>query len=375
MSVNRRIRDHHLIRPIGVLVVSISLSACLKIPDLRETSEAPERDASLTDLDPNPDQTAVDGMILDALMSCDSSRDEYDGACLDMTTSDAFVECGIGEVSCQDVSVDAGDRSVSDEDMYVDPHAFTNTSWIRMRGSAFLSTEMNRTIPAFNRMSNGAGDVDAWTISLYVKSGESGAPRQPIIYYGTSSIEEHHFALYWSGTRDRSLIFTYGTRSNYLRFETPENSLRAQSKWHHLLVTYNGGRTGTQNDELGDAYSRFRVFIDGAQQELTTSESNLGVDVGLRGDLFRIGQHPVDDYDISGFKIDELAIWDSDQFLNVSEIYHEGVARDLSSLTPPPEHWWRMGDGDTYPVLNDVIGGVGLIMNQLSEMNIVRETR
>lgn len=41
-------------------------------------------------------------------------------------------------------------------------------------------------------------------------------------------------------------------------------------------------------------------------------------------------------------KIDEIAIWNSDQAGNISNIYNSGSAADLSTLTPI--HWWRNGD-------------------------------
>ena len=43
-------------------------------------------------------------------------------------------------------------------------------------------------------------------------------------------------------------------------------------------------------------------------------------------------------------KIDEVAVWDSDQTSNVSTIYNSGTPADLSSLSP--KSWWRMGDND-----------------------------
>jgi hypothetical protein len=52
-------------------------------------------------------------------------------------------------------------------------------------------------------------------------------------------------------------------------------------------------------------------------------------------------------------KIDEIAIWDSDQSSNISTIYNSGSADDLSSLNPT--HWWRNGDfeGGTGGSVND----------------------
>ena len=51
-------------------------------------------------------------------------------------------------------------------------------------------------------------------------------------------------------------------------------------------------------------------------------------------------------------KIDEVAIFDSAlSAAQVLAIYNGGVPADLSSLSP--DAWWRMGDGDYYPTLQD----------------------
>lgn len=47
-------------------------------------------------------------------------------------------------------------------------------------------------------------------------------------------------------------------------------------------------------------------------------------------------------YDPLGGKIDEIALWDSDQTSNLAAIYNSGVPDDLSSLNP--DYWYRMGD-------------------------------
>jgi len=43
-----------------------------------------------------------------------------------------------------------------------------------------------------------------------------------------------------------------------------------------------------------------------------------------------------------GGKMDEIALWDSDQTSNLATIYNSGVPADLSGLSPT--NWYRMGD-------------------------------
>ena len=74
-------------------------------------------------------------------------------------------------------------------------------------------------------------------------------------------------------------------------------------------------------------------------------------------------------------KVDELALWNTDQTSNVSSIYNSGSPFDLSTLTDDPRHWWRMGDGDTYPYLFDVGSEANCIfvMNNMTSADIVND--
>ena len=67
----------------------------------------------------------------------------------------------------------------------------------------------------------------------------------------------------------------------------------------------------------------------------------------------RVGKYVSNGYLRNNSKVDELAIFDSDQSANIGSIYNSGAPFDLSTLSTEPKHWWRMGDGDTYPNLQD----------------------
>ena len=46
---------------------------------------------------------------------------------------------------------------------------------------------------------------------------------------------------------------------------------------------------------------------------------------------------------------------------------------DLNLLTSNPDHWWRMGDGDTFPTLTDVNGGLDATMVNMTVADIVSD--
>ena len=72
-------------------------------------------------------------------------------------------------------------------------------------------------------------------------------------------------------------------------------------------------------------------------------------------------------------KVDELALFSSDQSANISDIYNSGDPFDLSTLGTPPAYWCRMGDGDTFPTLQDVIGSADLTMQNMTVADIVND--
>ena len=151
---------------------------------------------------------------------------------------------------------------------------------------------------------------------------------------------------------NKLLRLKYGTNNNNLRLQTPSGSV-AVNTWHHVLITYDGGTTGSSSDDIDDYYGRFKIFIDGSEQTTNNSNSNFGYTGGIDPDNFRVGRFSSGNYMRDGSKVDELALWDSDQSANISNIYNSGSPFDLSTLTTPPKHWWRMGDGDNYPLLQD----------------------
>ncbi|HHZ69131.1 MAG TPA: hypothetical protein EYN54_02375 [Methylococcaceae bacterium] len=69
-----------------------------------------------------------------------------------------------------------------------------------------------------------------------------------------------------------------------------------------------------------------------------------------------------------------MAIWSSDQTANVAAIYNSGTTHDLSALTTPPDNWWRMGDGDTFPTISDQISTLDFTMFNMTVGDIVNDT-
>jgi len=114
------------------------------------------------------------------------------------------------------------------------------------------------------------------------------------------------------------------------------------SAWHHIAVVYDGTEA---------AADRIKIYIDGSSVAVTnygtvpttltsaTSTVKLG---SFGGTLTRY----------MGGNLDEMALWASALTAgNITTIYNSGLPASLSDLSPVA--WWRMGDGDTYPYLDN----------------------
>ena len=158
-----------------------------------------------------------------------------------------------------------------------------------------------------------------------------------------------------------------------MQLTTPSGSITAGT-WCHILVTYDGGTTGASSGDINDYYSRFSIKIDNSTQTTSNSNSNFGYSGGIDPDNFRVGRL-VSGNHMRNANVDELALWGSDQSSNSTDIYNSGTPFDLSTLSTPPAHWWRMGDGDTYPNLQDSgdTGGCTFVMYNMTSSDIVND--
>jgi hypothetical protein len=110
------------------------------------------------------------------------------------------------------------------------------------------------------------------------------------------------------------------------------------SNWHHILLCFDLSQA--------TAAQRIRPFVDGI--DVFNSANNPPTTFPTSTGAIWLGEE-ANGY-IAPFlgNMDEVAIWTSDQRANVADIYNSGVPSDLSQLATPPQHWWRMGDGDAF---------------------------
>ena len=254
---------------------------------------------------------------------------------------------------------------------------FANTKSISFEFQDWAGGNASLLSSTLGRASNGAGASDAWSVGLWFKGSTSTNNGQTIFYYGDSDTANGSFMyLRYRGGNNDTLRFRYGSNNNYLQWDSAANTLPAGT-WKHVVLTYDGGSTGSGSGSVSSYYGRFNVFIDGVNVSNagTWTNNNYGYSAGIDPDNFRIGRFSSGNYMQNLCKVDELCIWDSDQTNNISDIYNSGTPFDLSTLTTAPKHWWRMGDGDTYPYLEDsgTEGNCVLEIYNMTAANIVND--
>ncbi len=133
--------------------------------------------------------------------------------------------------------------------------------------------------------------------------------------------------------------------------------------WHHLAMSFDGATPDIDLYFDGALYTTGKTTVGSIRAQL-----NDGV-----GNPFVIGARRAADMFFTGI-IDELAVWDSAlDDAAVSTIHNGGSPTDLSAMTPAPNHWWRMGDGDTYPTISDQIGSNDGTMTNMESGDIVED--
>ncbi len=229
---------------------------------------------------------------------------------------------------------------------------FANTKSINFSNQDWLGGNASLLSNLLGRASNGSGASDAWTVSMYFK-GSTNSQGQVIFYFGDNDIANGGYIqlMQINSNGNKLLRLRYGSNNNNLKFQTSPGSITPNT-WQHIMVTYDGGTTGSSSGSLNSYYSRFKIFIDGVLQTTNNTHQNYGYTGSVDADNFRVGRFVSGNY-MRDCRVDELAIFDSDQSSNISNIYNGGSPFDLSTLTTEPNHWWRMGDGDTYPNLQD----------------------
>lgn len=116
------------------------------------------------------------------------------------------------------------------------------------------------------------------------------------------------------------------------------------NNWHHVVVTYDGSA-----DASGVA-----IYVDGSSKSLTTNWNTLSATI-VTSNTFQIGDRTAQTLPYTG-DMDEVSVYNAELSSgDVTAIYNSGTPTDLTTLASAANlvAWWKMGDGDTFPTLQD----------------------
>jgi len=235
-------------------------------------------------------------------------------------------------------STDAGSIVVYDSGVW---KTFANEGGAYSNGYS-LSLDGTDDYASFSAQTfaDGARTFSAWFKPSSIVSGYKGIIGGDSHYIGVD-LNSKYF-LIWDGSTSRYKLYT-GTIDT--------------SSWLHVMVVDNN--SGSSGNCV--------IYVNGTNLGVPAPSANTTNPGSL---TFRyIGRKSADYF--PGL-IDEVAIWNSDESANISQIRDTSgsnpVPGDLSLMTNQPLHWWRMGDNDSGSTITDQ-GSAGVdatLQNQAS---------
>lgn len=146
---------------------------------------------------------------------------------------------------------------------------------------------------------------------------------------------------------------TSGSSLGFVTF----NTVLTAATWYHIAWTWSGG--SNQNSQ--------KLYVNGVLDSLVVPSAALTGTGFATAVSLEVGRS-LSAFYFSG-NMDELSIYNKNLSLaEVQEIYNLGNPLDLNALTTSGNlvSWWRMGDGDTFPMLLDQKGiGNGTMTNMV----------
>ena len=249
--------------------------------------------------------------------------------------------------------------------------SYTNSKSLSFNGTSNWLQGNPVNITALERASN--GDGNAWTISMWVKPN-SGTSNQTLMVYGAGD-DYNGGAITLKQSGGTTLVLNYGTVYNNIIL-VAANSFVANT-WQHVMITFDGGTTGSVPADSSDYYSRFNIYVDGVLKSNIGVASGSGYDGVISGanpsdNIYRIGRASNVHNNYYGGIINQVAIWGSDETANLATIYNSGATQDLSLLASAPDHYYEIEASVT--TVSDIESSADLTGYNFSNTDLVTDT-
>ena len=111
------------------------------------------------------------------------------------------------------------------------------------------------------------------------------------------------------------------------------------------------------------------LYINGVSESVATSGGSYTA-MSNTSQSVEIGKYSTNE--LLG-NIDEVSAFNTElSQANITDIYNLGTPTDISAMSGLVS-WWRMGDGSTYPTINDAAGSNNGTMTNMSSANFVTD--
>ena len=223
---------------------------------------------------------------------------------------------------------------------------------------------------ALDRATN--GDGNAWSLSMWVKPSTSTSTQTLFVYGAGDDYNGGAITLKQQG--GTSLVLNYGTVYNSIILVS--GNAFTLSQWNHVLITFDGGTTGSVPADSSDYYSRFNIYVDGVSMSSIGVATGGGYDGAISGsnpsdNIFRIGRASNVHNNYLDGTLNQVAMWNTDQSSNISTIYNSGLTQNLSLLSTPPSHYYEIETSVT--TVTDIEGSADLTGYNFVASNLVSD--
>lgn len=205
---------------------------------------------------------------------------------------------------------------------------------------------------------NGTSD-SAFSISAWIKT-TVGTGRGIISKYGSGGYEW----IFWIAGPNKLRLSLYDNATSVYQSRLGTTDINT-GNWTHVVATYDG-RGGSGGNI---AYQGIKLYINGTEESSYSDFSN-GTYVAMHN-TSRIVQ--IGSYNNAAFwtgNIDEIGVFNAElSASDVTNIYNSGSPADLSTYSSLV-HYYRMGDGDSYPIITDNEGSSNAVMQNMASGDI-----
>lgn len=186
-----------------------------------------------------------------------------------------------------------------------------------------------------------------WSYHMWFKAAGNTNNQQVLLSHG------NEWFLFLRGSDNKLSFSAHNTET----WSTGNDSF-TDNQWTHIVLVY---------QVSGPA-----LYINGVLVPWASSGDAAQVSAFSTNESFYVGRRQAGRY-LRDVRVDEVALFNDDQSSNVTYLYNAGVPLNLALAPNPPEHWWRMGDGDSFPVITDNIGSEDLTLNNMTAADIVTD--